>query len=145
MKENVTVKIKGLDVTSDEFSKKGDNQAIEIISQGKYKKVNASDYIKYDEFYEDFKETGTSIIKISDEVIEISKKGPVTTKMKFKIADETQASYDTPFGTFKMTIKTHSLLIEHSENAITARIAYQLWMNSQFVSECNVSIEINSI
>ena len=73
MKEKVFIKVKGLQLMNEDNEEEED--IIEVINVGRYKVVNGSEYVKYDEVYEDTESKSTNTIKISDKCVEITKKG----------------------------------------------------------------------
>ena len=72
MKEKVFIKVKGLQLMNEDNEEEED--IIEVINVGRYKVVNGSEYVKYDEVYEDTESKITNTIKISDKCVEITKK-----------------------------------------------------------------------
>ena len=65
MKEKVFIKVKGLQLMNEDNEEEED--IIEVINVGRYKVVNGSEYVKYDEVYEDTESKSTNTIKISSQ------------------------------------------------------------------------------
>lgn len=136
MTENVLVTIKGLQFSS------GDEQAIEIINLGKFSEINGKLYVKYDEMLEGENRLTSNLIKIGENSVEITKKGPVTAHLLFNANEKTMTYYDTPFGSLYMGIFSRSLEIDKNEDSIRISIDYSLEVNYEELSDCKVTILI---
>lgn len=142
MKEKVFIKVKGLQLVNDDDGEEED--IIEVINVGRYKVVNGSEYVKYDEVYEDTESKSTNIIKISDRCVEITKKGVVTAHMSFVLGEKTMTFYDTPYGSIYLGIFAKDIQIERDEDNIKVAIDYSIDMNYEKVADSHVDIEISS-
>ena len=60
MKEKVFVKVKGLQFANGQE----EEDIIEVINVGRYRIINGSEYVKYDEVYEESTQKSTNTIKI---------------------------------------------------------------------------------
>ena len=85
MKDKVYIKIKGLALEEQSvdgsITEEADN--VEVISVGRHTSRNGKEYIKFEEVYDGASEKSLTIIKITDDSIEVSKKGAITTCMEF--------------------------------------------------------------
>ncbi len=142
MKEKVFIKVKGLQLVNEDNEEEED--IIEVINVGRYKVVNGSEYIKYDEVYEDTESKSTNTIKIADKCVEITKKGVVTAHMCFSLGEKTMTFYDTPYGSIYLGIFTRDIQIERDEDNIKVAIDYSIDMNYEKVADSHVDIEISS-
>jgi len=138
MTENVIVTIKGLQFDSI------DENVIEVIHIGRFSKINNKIYVKYDEILEGEMRTATNLIKIGEGIVEITKRGPVTTHMQFSPNEKTMSLYNTPFGSFNLGILARSVDIDKEEDAIHIFIEYSLEADEKMISECKVEICIKS-
>ena len=134
MTENVLVTIKGLQFDS------VDENFIEVINIGRFSEINSKIYVKYDEILEGEMRTTTNLIKIGDGIVEITKRGPVSTHMLFSPNEKTMSLYNTPFGSFNLGIFAKSVDIDKKEDAIHIFIEYLLEANEEQISECKVEI-----
>ena len=100
MKDKVFVKIRGLNISEEiddtEDSEVVQEDAIEVISVGKYAVVNGKEYVKYEEVYEEFEKKARCLIKIENDKIEVSKKGAINSHLIFNKNEKTDTLYDTP-------------------------------------------------
>ena len=121
-----------------------DEEAIEIINVGSYSIVNGKEYIKYEEVYEGQKQKCTSLIRISDGSVEITKKGAVTAHLSFVPGQKTMTFYETPYGNIYLGVFSRDVDIEREQDSLKINIDYALELNYEQVSDCRVSIEITS-
>lgn len=118
-KDKVFIKIKGLYTGTMEegFQSDGENideietqdDEIEVINVGTYSVVNGKEYIRYEEVYDDSQERSSSIIKIDGDSVEVTKKGVVSTKMRFTMGSKNMTYYQTPYGNMSLGIITKVL------------------------------------
>ena len=83
MNDKVYVKIRGLSAqeAGDAYKEAED---IEIISVGRYTRRAGKEYIRYEEVYDGESAKSDTLIKISEDRVEISKKGAITTIMEMQ-------------------------------------------------------------
>ncbi len=119
----------------------GPDNVIEAASSGNYREVNGKEYIKYHEEYEGTDETGTTLIRIDGETVEVVKKGPVSAKMLFQQGKKTITCYQTPFGSMHMGIFTRKIDIVREPEKRIIEIDYSLELNYEHVSDNRIYIE----
>lgn len=137
MTKEVLVSISGL------FHEVDEKEKVELATEGEYFNRNEKHFILFDEP----DETGEIIkntIKISDNQIDIIKRGVNNVHMVFHENKESKTNYNTPFGNLIMQMNTTSLLIEEGKNQILIDIKYDLSINDIYVSECFIQIKIQS-
>lgn len=140
MKEKVFVKVKGLQFDNGQE----EEDIIEVINVGRYRIINGSEYVKYDEVYEESTQKSTNTIKISEKCVEITKKGLVTAHMSFVEGEKTMTFYDTPYGSIYLGIFAQNIQIERGEDDIRISIDYSIDMNYEKVADSHIDIEISS-
>lgn len=140
MKEKVFVKVKGLQFANGQE----EEDIIEVINVGRYRIINGSEYVKYDEVYEESTQKSTNTIKISEKCVEITKKGLVTAHMSFVEGEKTMTFYDTPYGSIYLGIFAQNIHIERDEDDIRISIDYSIDMNYEKVADSHIDIEISS-
>ncbi len=140
MKEKVFVKVKGLQFANGQE----EEDIIEVINVGRYRIINGSEYVKYDEVYEESNQKSTNTIKISEKCVEITKKGLVTAHMSFVEGEKTMTFYDTPYGSIYLGIFAQNIQIERDEDDIRISIDYSIDMNYEKVADSHIDIEISS-
>lgn len=140
MKEKVFVKVKGLQFANGQE----EEDIIEVINVGRYRIINGSEYVKYDEVYEESTQKSTNTIKISEKCVEITKKGLVTAHISFVEGEKTMTFYDTPYGSIYLGIFAQNIQIERDEDDIRISIDYSIDMNYEKVADSHIDIEISS-
>ncbi len=141
MNRKVYIKISGLHgIESSENDEK-----IEVINVGSYYKRNGKHYVKYEEPIEKSDDVNSNLLKISDNEIELIAKGQKGTHMIFTNGQKNMTYYNTPFGGMNMGIDTYNLSVTEKDNEISADIRYGLEINLDYIAECKVHIDIESI
>ncbi len=139
MEKEVLVSIAGLQFELDQ------DEAMEVISPGEYYLKNGKHYVFYEEITEiPDSESGISKarLKISPELIELTKKGFNNVTMVFEKDKKTMTYYGTPFGELMIGIHTTNISLEEQEKGILVSIDYSLDINYSHVSDCNIVIKI---
>lgn len=147
MKDKVYINIKGLQLAAQNVPRDYEDDSdepIEVINVGSYSVVNGKEYIKFDEIYEGTEQKCTSLIKIADSSVEITKKGPVTAHMSFIPGEKTMTFYETPYGNIYLGIFAREVDMKRSSDKLSICIDYALELNYEQVSDCRVEIEISS-
>ena len=140
MKQDVLVSVSGLQYEVDA------EEAVEVISTGKYHKIDEKHYISYEEtIASDEDDEGgitKNLLKISSDFVEVCKKGYSNVTMVFETGKKTMTYYNTPFGKLLIGIYTTSIHIEESEDELIVNIYYSLDMNYEHVSDCTITIKV---
>ena len=134
-KDKVFIKIKGLytGTMDEEASCDGEeveviesqDDEVEVINVGTYSVVNGKEYIRYEEVYDDSQERSSSIIKIDGGSVEVTKKGVVSTKMRFTMGSKNMTYYRT-------------------EDTISIYLVYGMEVNCEHLSDCDMQITITT-
>jgi len=153
-KDKVFIKIKGLytGTMDEEASCEGEeveviesqDDEVEVINVGTYSVINGKEYIRYEEVYDDSQERSSSIIKIDGDSVEVTKKGVVSTKMRFTMGSKNMTYYQTPYGNMSLSIITKSLEIERTEDTISIYLVYGMEVNCEHLSDCDMQITITT-
>ena len=93
MTKDVLISISGL-----QFAEGENSEPVEVITSGSYYKKNGKHYILYDEVAEDTAGTTKNIIKLGDEVLDITKRGETNVHMMFEKDKKNVTYYYTPYG-----------------------------------------------
>ncbi len=142
MKEKVLVTITGSHETD------GETESIETLQPGNYKFLHGKHFIQYEEVLEESLSgkpvSAKCLLKVSENNVTLSKKGPTQTEMYFKTGESYTTIYETPFGSLQMKLYTTALKIQETEDSLTIQIDYSMDMNYSHVSDCNIKIHITS-
>ena len=140
MNKRVWIKIKGLHNVD---APEEDN--IEVIYPGSYYKRGGKHFVKYEEPVEGSEVVNNNLVKISTDEVEIINKGQAAYQMSFTSGRKNMTYYATPYGGINMGVDTYSLEVNESEDKIYVDIRYGLEINLDYISQCRVGIEIESV
>lgn len=121
-----------------------EEQPVTVSVPGIYHNRNGKHYIQYEEVPEGEDHTYKNTIKISDNRVDLIKKGFQETQMNFDRKDVTDTIYQTPYGGLHLQIHTTELVVEESEKEIKVLLLYQLYSNGGHLSDNKITIRICS-
>lgn len=137
MEKNVLIHVRGLQMVESN----GEDEPIEIVVPGEYYFRNGSHYLRYEEVMEDFPQPTINYIKISDQGMEVRKKGLINVHMVFEQGKKNMTYYTTPYGTIEMGIAATHLDLTSEEDGLFMKVDYALEMNQEHVADCYLSIQ----
>lgn len=139
MTKEVLIKISGL-----QFAGDTENEPVEIITSGDYYKRNGKHYILYDEVTEGFTETTKNIIKLNEDMLDITKKGVANVHMMFEKNRKNVTYYYTPYGSILIGIDAKKVEVQESEHNIDVKVDYALEVNYEHMADCSITMNIAS-
>ena len=139
MTKDVLISISGLQFAGGENS-----EPVEVITSGSYYKKNGRHYILYDEVAEDTAGTTKNIIKLGDEVLDITKRGETNVHMMFEKNRKNVTYYYTPYGSLLIGIDAKSVDVQETENDIDVKVNYELEVNYEHMADCTLNMSIKS-
>lgn len=138
MTKDVIIGIQGLQFVN------GDDDSIEVITNGSYYFKNGRHYLLYREIIDGyFQETRDTII-FDDKKFEIKKKGIVNTHMVFEERKKNMTYYEMPFGNMMIETNTKKVNVSETDNEITVKIEYGLSVNYAFIADCEITVRVSS-
>ena len=141
MTKDVLLSIRGLQFVAREEE---DIEPVEMITAGDYYKKNGKHYIMYDEVMEGFDGNTRNIIKLTEDSLDITKKGVANVHMVFEKNKKNASYYNTPFGSLLIGIDAKSVDIAETENNIDVNIKYNLEVNYEHLADCSIVLHIKS-
>lgn len=122
-------------------------ERIEQTVRGKYHYRNKKHYIFYEEKSEDPGNPGTTRcrITITETTVDVVKKGAVSSHMFFEKDQRTTTCYMTPFGQLLTSFYTYSLSLSEKPDLIRLQLRYELQMERQHISECELWMELRAL
>ena len=117
---------------------------IETVVSGDYYKRNNKHYVIYEEVTEGFEQPTRNRLKFSEDMVELSRSGPINVHMVFQENKKNLTSYNTPFGQILMGIDTKKIQVTEQENHIFVEVEYSLDVGGEFLSDCHMKIDICS-
>ncbi len=140
MEKDVLIHVRGLQMIDGE----DDQEPIEIVVPGEYYYRNGSHYLRYEEIIEESSKPTINYIKMSQEGVEVRKKGLINVHMVFEQGKKNMTYYTTPYGTLQMGIAATNLELQEEENMIDMKVDYALDMNEEHVADCYLAIQAQS-
>ena len=139
MTKEVLVTISGL-----QFSPETESESVELITSGSYYKKNGKHYIIYDEVMEGFEGSTKNIIKLTEDSLDVTKKGVTNVHMMFEKNKKNMSYYNTPFGNLLVGINATDVKVNETEDNIDIKVDYKLEVNYEHLAECSISMNIMS-
>ena len=140
MTQEVLLTLQGLQFDQREV----DADKIETVTVGDYYKKNGKHYVVYEEVTEGFEQTTKNRLKISENMLELSRNGLINMHMVFQENKKNLTNYNTPFGQILIGIDTKKIQIEEQADKIVVDVDYSLDINYEFLSDCHIKINICS-
>lgn len=138
MTKEVLLSIRGMQMEVDP------EENIEIITVGEYCFDDNNHYVYYDEVMEDRPEIVKSTLKFNESCVELIKKGPMNVHMVFEKQKKNVTYYNTPYGDLLVGLLANSIEIKEKEEMINVDINYSLEINSQYISNCSIAMDIKA-
>lgn len=143
MTKDVLLKISGLHYAMMEDTE--ESEPIEVITPASYYLKNGKHYVIYEEVVEGFPGTIKNKIRMTgDGVLEIMKSGIADAHMVFEKGKIHAFPYETPYGELSMGIFTRDIIFTEEENRMTIAVNYELDINGEKASDCDIHIEIKA-
>ncbi|WP_419563928.1 DUF1934 domain-containing protein [Ruminococcus sp.] len=121
----------------------GQDDRIEVITEGKYMMKNGRFLINYKEYDEDLPDKFlNNLVKVENETVTISRKGPLSSQLILEKGKRHQCMYQTIAGTLSIGVFTKTLNNNLNENGGSLEVIYTLDFNSDLVSENRFRIDI---
>ncbi|MEY8518777.1 DUF1934 domain-containing protein [Lachnospiraceae bacterium 29-84] len=141
MKKDVLLSISGLQFVSKDEE---DAEQVEVITAGDYYKKNGKHYVLYDEVMEGFTGNTRNIIKLTEDSLDITKKGVSNVHMVFEKNKKNVSYYNTPFGSLLIGIDAKNIDIAETEDNIDVKVKYNLEVNYEHLADCFITMSIKS-
>ncbi|HJB07736.1 MAG TPA: DUF1934 domain-containing protein [Candidatus Enterocloster faecavium] len=139
MTKDVLITISGVQMLDEE------DADVEMVTRGDYYQKNGKHYILYDEVMEGFDGRVRNVIKISPDSVDIIKQGAASAHMQFEKNKKNLSCYTTPLGDLMIGIQANRISIDEGEDHLKINVEYSLDINYQHASECNISVNVQSV
>lgn len=138
MKE-VRLTIKGYQVNIE-----GEENNIEMITEGKFYKKNGAYYIVYDESELTGMDGATTTLKIEGKKVSLKRFGNNNSKLTFEKGQKHISEYETFYGFMPIKVVTSKVDIDISDSGEgSIKLAYRLDISGVLESSNKLSIEMN--
>ena len=138
MTKEVLVSIRGIHTVD------GESDNVEVITAGSYYFKNNKHYIVYDELVEGFDRAVKNTIRIGRTTVDVMKSGPARYHMVFEENKTNVNCNSTAFGQMMVGVSTNMIDIDEQEDRISVHVDYTLDVNFEKMSNCRISIDIQS-
>lgn len=112
---------------------------------GQYFERNGCRYLLYREQDAESKAFTANTFKIRDNVLELSRKGNIHSRMVFEAGQTHSTDYVTAYGTLQLEVCTEDLNCLWTETEAGIQITYRLLMAGRFLSRNKLAIKIRNI
>lgn len=121
-----------------------DNDVIEVISPGKYIKLENGFKAVYEETEISGMDGTTTTLTIQDDEVILEREGTTTTKMQFNKDEPSISMYQTPYGMLEISINTKELIVDMNEEGGELKINYSLGVAGQAPLDTSLSLKIRT-
>ena len=136
MTKDVLITVRGLQMTPD-----GDD-TIEVTTTVKFYEKDGKKYLFYDEIGDDTNLVVKNSIQISDDHVEVRKKGMVNAQMNFEKESKLVSIYETPYGQMEMGVYTTGICLDEKDDFLQLKLEYLLEINNQHISNSEILVQI---
>lgn len=140
MTKDVLVSIKGLQNLEEGL----EPEEVEVVAKGDYYFKNGHHFIYFDEVLEGFPEPVKNSIKITENSVEVKKKGAANVQMIFEENKKNFTYYATPFGNLQMGLAATRIKVQEEEESLDLCIDYALEINGEHVADCEISVSVKA-
>ena len=119
-----------------------DGDVIEVVSPGKYIKMDSGYKAVYEETEISGMEGTTTILTIKDKEVLLEREGTTSTKMEFQKDNTQVALYNTPYGMLELKTSTKELDLDVNEKGGNISIKYHLIAGGQEPIKTNLDMKI---
>ena len=137
MDKNISITVSGT-----QLNENGQKLLTEVAAQGQYFERGGCRYILYDETDPETMLTTANTLKFKENMLELSRRGNITSRMIFETGKTHRTSYITAYGTLILDISTEVMSGFWSEGGATVHIRYRLLSEGSFLSENELKIKI---
>ena len=108
-----------------------DGEKIEVVSPGKYIKLDDGFKAVYEETEISGMDGTTTSLTIKDSEVLLEREGTTNTKMVFNEKEPSVSLYSTPYGTLEISINTKKLKVEMNDDGGELNIDYDMIVMGQ--------------
>ena len=121
-----------------------DESPIEVVTPGKFYKMENCYYAVYKETEISGMEGTTTTFKIYPEKFSLLRMGTTSTTMNFEKGTKSMSLYNTPYGMLELEIETKELEINIDDNGGDITLSYFLYITGQTTQQTLLKIKIEN-
>lgn len=133
-----------LTLTGMQRDEEGQENITRLSARAEYYLKDGSHYILYEE-NQPASGLTKNTIKFKSNLLEVTKRGAVNSRMVFEKGKEHMMDYATPFGLLRLGVLTHEIVSRQSENSLKIQAHYSLTQEGQPFSYCKITINIQDL
>ena len=138
MTKEVLLSIRGLQIAPDD-----QKDTVEVYTPGQYYFRNGKHFFLYEEVEEGSKKVTKNVIKVTDDYMELTKKGLVNVHMVFERDKKNVTYYYTPYGSLLVGIDAYKVEVHEEDSEIQIDVEYALEVNNEHLANCHIGIKAN--
>ncbi|KYH29406.1 MULTISPECIES: DUF1934 domain-containing protein [Clostridium] len=119
-----------------------EEEAVEVVTKGKFYKKNNCYYAIYDETEISGMEGTTTTLKIKPDEFTLIRMGSTNAKVEFKDKASDVSMYNTPYGALELVVQTNKLDINVNDNGGKISIDYNMALAGQKPLKTILNIDI---
>lgn len=123
-------------------SVEGDGDKTELVTEGEYAMRNGKYLLRYNENLSEEGDGCTTIIKIDNDSVIMSRSGNINTQMIFENGKRHMSHYETPLGSFTIGVSTDLLKTAVNDDGGEVEIKYVLDINNSAQVENYLKLNI---
>ena len=117
-------------------------ERIEVQSEGKVYGENGAVHVIYKETELTGMEGTTTILSVSDDMLEIKRSGNINSDLVFQLGKQTTSMYDCDAGSMVMQVTTDKLLCTQDDEGIVIELEYSVIMNNSFLAKNALTVNV---
>ncbi len=114
-------------------------------SAASFRIVNGSRYISYVLPADNDRPAISTIIKINEKSLEIRRSGGINGKVIYSLGEPARSRLDLGFSFLDITNETDYLAIAELGSNLSVTVRYKLFINGEFVSDCETVLMLASV
>lgn len=138
MNKEVIISIEGQEI----IPEMGEENKTELVTEGKYYKKGEKHYLSYKETEVTGFDATTTMLKIEDNRVALTRYGQVNTHMVFASGEKHTGYYDTPYGSFTVGVVSDDVKVEFEGNRGKIDIHYLLEIDNNTKAEHKLSLHV---
>ena len=138
MNKEVIISIEGQEI----IPEMGEENKTELVTEGKYYKKGEKHYLSYKETEVTGFDATTTMLKIEDNRVALTRNGQVNTHMVFASGEKHTGYYDTPYGSFTVGVISDDVKVSFEENRGKIDIHYLLEIDNNTKAEHTLSLQV---
>lgn len=133
-----------LKIIGKQLNKEGEQEVVELITEGKYYRKGEATYLIYQETELSGIQGCTTTLKITDDMINMKRFGSASSEIQFQKGKKFNTHYNTPYGNIEMEVLTKNIENELNKTEATGflNIEYDISLSGLVEGRNKLNIEI---